>query len=160
MRPRSGCNLKLRNGNFLGVKVPWKVNLKNGSLTQGTVYPNISIDLIKEAIHGRKAEASSLSHTFGGKERLEDMRNGLRTHAGPRVCDRKHHVTSWLRTWMFARVRLVQFYVGGLDLEFSARRHGIPGIHSQIHDDLLDLALVGFDISKLLIQRQGNVDIV
>src|SRR5260370_17186186 len=109
MRPRSGCNLKLRNGNFLGVKVPWKVNLKNGSLTQGTVYPNISIALLHDAIHGRKSEASSLSHTFGGKERLEDMRNGLRTHAGPRVFDRKHYITSLLRTCMFPRIHLLPF---------------------------------------------------
>src|SRR5260370_35714034 len=104
--------------------MPWKVDLKNRSLVQGTIYPNISVALLHDAIHGRKSEARALSHALGGKERLEDMHNGLCTHARPRVCNRQHHVTSCLGTWMFARVRMVQFYVGGLDLEFPARRHG------------------------------------
>src|SRR6266481_302939 len=139
--------------------MPWKVDLKSRSLAQGTVYPNISVALLHNPVDGRESEARALSHALGGKELLEDMRDGLSAHARARVRDRKHHVTSRLRTGMFACVRMVQFYVGGLDLEFPARRHGIPGIHSQIHDHLLDLALVGFNISKLRIQSQGNVDI-
>src|SRR6266446_3583903 len=140
--------------------MPWKVDLKSRSLAQGAVYPNISVALLHDAVDGRESEARALSHALGGKERLEDMRDGLSVHASARVCNREHHVAPWLGTWMFPCVRMVQFYVGGSDLEFPARRHGIPGIHSQIHDHLLDLALVGFDISKLRIQSQGNVDIL
>jgi len=61
---------------------------------------------------------------------------------------------------MIARVCLVQFYVGGLDVKFPARRHSVSRIHCQVHDHLLDLALIGFDISELRIQGQGHVDIL
>ena len=61
---------------------------------------------------------------------------------------------------MIACERMVYFHVGGLDVEIPARRHGVPGIHCQIHDHLFDLALVGFDVSKFRIQRQGHVDIL
>jgi len=30
---------------------------------------------------------------------------------------------------MIACVRMVEFYVGGLDVKFPARRHGVPRIH-------------------------------
>ncbi len=60
---------------------------------------------------------------------------------------------------MIARVGQVEFHVGGLDLQFPARRHGIPRIHRQVHDHLLDLALIRFHVSQVRIQRQGHVDI-
>ena len=35
--------------------------------------------------------------------------------------------------------------VGGFDGEFAALRHGVAGIHGQVHDDLIDLAGIGAD---------------
>src|SRR6266851_7194577 len=112
--------------------MPWKVDLKSRAFARRAVHPDISVALLHHAIHGRETEARALSYFLGGKERLEDMRDGLGAHAGPRVCDRKHHVTSYLGAGMIVRVRKVEFYVSGLDLEFPAQRHCVARIHSQV----------------------------
>jgi len=38
-----------------------------------------------------------------------------------------------------------QLDVAGLDGELAPVRHGVAGIHDQVHDDLLELARIGFD---------------
>src|SRR5712664_2654755 len=106
--------------------MPWKVDLKSRAFARRAVHPDISVTLLHHAIHGRETEARALSHTLSGKERLKDMRDGLGAHAGPRVRDREHHVTSFLRAGMIARVCMVEFNVGGLDVEITARRNGVP----------------------------------
>src|SRR5260370_33177128 len=121
--------------------MPGKVDLKTRSLAQGAVYPNISVALLHDAVDGRESEARALSHALGGKERLEDMRDGLSVPARARSCNREHHVAPWLGTWMFPCVRMVQFYVRGSALEVPARKHGIPGLHSHISGHPLDLDL-------------------
>src|SRR5260370_36358191 len=100
--------------------MPWKVDLKSRAFARRAVHPDISVPLLHHAIRCRETEARALSHTLGGKERLKDMRDGLGTHAGPRVRDREHHVTPFLRAGVIARVGVVEFNVGGLDVEFPA----------------------------------------
>ena len=41
-------------------------------------------------------------------------------------------------------VCLIQQYVGGFDRQVAALRHGFTGVHSEIHEDLLDLAGINF----------------
>ncbi len=61
---------------------------------------------------------------------------------------------------MVSRVRLVNLHVGGLDLQFPARGHRVTRVYSQVHDDLFDLALVGFHVAKFRIERQRHFDIL
>lgn len=49
---------------------------------------------------------------------------------------------------MFAYKHLVQKYVPGLDRQLPALGRGIPGIHDQIDDDLLDLSPIGLGIPQ------------
>ena len=43
----------------------------------------------------------------------------------------------------------VQLDVGGLDGQLAALRHRVAGVDRQVHDDLLDLAGIGFDRAEL-----------
>src|SRR5260370_12727624 len=108
--------------------MPWKVDLKSRAFARRAVHPDISVALLHHAIHGRETEARALSHTLGGKERLKDMRDGLGAHAGPRVRDREHHVTSFLRPAMTARACMFEFNVGSFATKFSALRPPDPSI--------------------------------
>src|SRR5260370_40043568 len=105
--------------------MPGKVDLKNRSLAQGAVYPNISVALLHNPVDGRESEARALSHALGGKERLEEMCDGLSVHSGPGVCNPEHDGTSCLRTGRFACVGMVPFNVGGLGPVVAARKQGI-----------------------------------
>jgi hypothetical protein len=55
------------------------------------------------------------------------------------------------------RVLLIQFDVGSPDGEHSAFRHGISSVDSQIHHHLLDLALIGANLSQSRAQVYGQV---
>src|SRR5260370_33650307 len=103
----------------------WKVDLKSGSCTRRAVHPYISVTLLHHAIHGRETEARALAHPLGGKERLENVCDGLGTHAGPRVRPREHHVTPVLRTRVIARVGVCQFNVGRLAVGFPSRKPAV-----------------------------------
>src|SRR5258708_23960507 len=106
--------------------MPWKVDLKSRSFTRRAVHPYISVTLLHHAIHGRETEARALAHPLGGKERLENVCDGLGTHAGPRVRDREHHVTPFLRAGVIAPVCVAELNVGGLDLVVTPRRPCLP----------------------------------
>jgi len=49
--------------------------------------------------------------------------------------------------------------MGGLNAEPAALGHGVPGVHDQVHDDLLDLARVGSHESQRRVQRRDQADV-
>ena len=42
--------------------------------------------------------------------------------------------------------------VGRLQIEPAAVRHGVPRVHCEVENDLLDLARIGVDITDLLVE--------
>ena len=46
-------------------------------------------------------------------------------------------------------VLLVQFHVGGLQGEAASGGHGIPGVHGQVHEHLLELMDVHLDRAQI-----------
>src|SRR6266849_7982609 len=107
------------------------------------VDPDIAAALLDNAIHGREAQASSL-RTLSGKKWLEDVRLRFRVHARTGVADGKHDVFAGRHWSVETRIAFVERGVGSFDGESSALRHGVARIDCEVHDDLLDLAGVGF----------------
>ena len=54
----------------------------------------------------------------------------------------------------------VQVHVGGLDGDLPALGHGIPGIHRQVHDHLLDLTGIGLDHAQVRPQDGHQIDVL
>ena len=48
----------------------------------------------------------------------------------------------------------------GLQSERASVRHGVAGIHDQIHDDLLDIRFVGENAGKVIGQRATKIDVL
>src|SRR5258708_1003178 len=107
--------------------------------------PDISAALFDDPVDGGEAQAGTASAFLSGEERLEDLRFSLRVHAGTGVTDSEHHVTSGCHAFMIAAVASVQIDVGGFEDQFAAVRHGVAGVDHQVHNDLFDLARIGFD---------------
>ena len=69
-----------------------QVDLERGALPRLAVDRHESAALLDDAVHRGEAEAGALAHALGGEERLEDVPQRLRIHAGPGVGDeeRRH----------------------------------------------------------------------
>lgn len=80
-------------------------------------------------------------------------------HADPAVTDAEQHVPAGAHTDVAAGIGGVQVDVRCLEREPAPFRHGVAGVGGQIHDDLLDLAPVGFYAFERRVERdyQGDV---
>ena len=136
-----------------------EINLKGRTLPQRTVHPNIAVALLNDAVHRGKPQPRTFAPLLGGEKGFKDVRERSSVHARPRVGHRQYHVASNLGTRMVPGVGLVQLHIAGLDFEFAAHGHGVARVNCQVHDDLLDLALVGFHVAQLRIQRQRYFDV-
>ncbi len=61
---------------------------------------------------------------------------------------------------MVSRVSLVNFEVGGANLQLPTRRHCVPRVDSQIHYDLLDLTLIRLHTAKLSIELHRHFNVL
>ena len=123
--------------------------------------------MLDDAVDGGEAEAGALSDFLGGEERLENVRERLRGHAGAGVGHGEHDVATGLGARMFAAVELVELAIACFDLQLAAVGHGVARVDGEVHDDLLDLALIGFDAAERRIEidveamsspmRRGNI---
>src|SRR5580700_11761542 len=126
-----------------------EVNLKGSALSWGAVDANVSITLFYDAVNRGESESGAFAPLFGGEERFKDMCERTGVHARASVCHYQEHIAADFRAWMVANISLVQVHVGGFDLQLAAHGHGIARVDGQIHDDLLDLALVCLYVAKL-----------
>jgi len=55
---------------------------------------------------------------------------------------------------------LVEVGVGGLDDDTSAAWHRVARVHDEVHDDLLDLARVGLDVSQIRLEVGFQIDVL
>ena len=58
-----------------------------------------------------------------------------------------------------SRKLVVDFEVGGLDHQPAAFGHRVPCVHREIHDHLLDLALIGADFSERRVEACEQLDV-
>src|SRR5690242_1888497 len=125
-----------------------QVNLKGSTLAWGAFHPDVAVALFYDAVDSGESQPSAFSAFFGGEERFKDMGQNSGIHPRSGVGYGEEHVISDPRTRMGPGISLVQSGVGGLDFQLAAGGHGVTGIDRQIHDDLVDLALVGLHTAQ------------
>ena len=88
------------------------------------------------------------------------MRLGVCVHAAAGVGDSQHHVAARLHLGGSLSVLLVEKRVAGLQSQFAALGHGIPGVDGQVHDDLFHLATIDVHAAQLRLQMTGDFHIL
>ena len=137
---------------------PRQVNLERCSLAGLAVDPDVASALLDDAVDRGKAESRAL-RSFGAEKRFEDAALGLGIHSHAGVADGQHHVLAGFRRGVKTGITLVQRDIGGLNRELAAARHGVARIDRQIHDDLLDLAGIGFGRAQFAPRNHDQLDV-
>src|SRR6266436_1944913 len=115
--------------------------------------------LLDDAVDRGESETRALAGLLRREERLEEVREGIRVHAGAAVADFEQDVGPGGRArGARQRRRFAGADVGGADDQPPTVRHGIAGIDGQVHDDLLDLARVGLDVPERALGHRHQVD--
>src|SRR5690242_15621575 len=131
-----------------------QIDLKGGAFTGRAIHPDVSVALFHDSVDCGETEAGTFAALFSSEERLEDVSEDPRVHACSCVDHGKAYVVSHAGTGMRPRILRIEMRVCGLNLELAAVGHGVARIDSKIHDDLVDLALVGLHTAKRSIQRE------
>src|SRR5271154_492007 len=90
---RSGATPLPRNGNGAGSRMLFgegKPDLKAG-VTRFGFNLDVAAVLFHDALHGVEAESGAFSHSLGGEEWLENVREHVRRNSGTVVGDFDHH---------------------------------------------------------------------
>src|SRR5205085_8380011 len=119
--------------------------------------PDEAARLLDDAIDGRKTEARAFAQLFGGEERLEDARLRLRVHAAARVADDEGDERAGRDDLTSRGIPFVEIDVLCLDGETAAARHSVARVGREVHDHLLDLSGIGFDLPKLRLKHGAQL---
>src|SRR6266478_9598144 len=65
-----------------------------------------------------------------------------------------------MRIDVVAYIGLIQLDVCSFDREFPSRGHGIPRVHRKVHQDLINLATICFDRSKIRTETHLELNIL
>src|SRR5690348_6157585 len=93
-----------------------KVNLKAGSFTGRAINPNVSIALFNDSVNCGQPETGAFPWLFSCEERLENMCDNPRLHSGARISNAQKDILADFRARMIPGIRLIQLYVGCLNL--------------------------------------------
>ena len=122
--------------------------------------PDAAIALLDNAVHRGETKPGSLAGLLGGEERFEEPRARLLVHAAAGVGHRQRHVRPWFHPRVLARVHIIHIEVGSLDGELPAVRHGVAGVHREIHHHLLDLPGIGHYLAQIHGKRDHELDVL
>ncbi|MFT3915606.1 MAG: hypothetical protein QM704_16275 [Anaeromyxobacteraceae bacterium] len=89
---------------------------------------NLAAVLLHDAVAGREAQPGALADRLRGEEGLERPRLLRRGHPHARVVHRQHRGAVGAR--------------GRRELDHAAAGHGVPGVHGEVHQHLLELPRV------------------
>ncbi len=124
-----------------------QVDLEDRALAGLAVRPHVTAVLLHRAVHRREPQAGAFAGRLGGVERLEDPLQRLAVHPVSGIGHRQHHVPA--RDHRHVRMSLQtvrpQLGVPALDQQVPSLRHRVAGVEDQVHQHLLQLALIGFD---------------
>ncbi len=115
--------------------------------------------LLHDSVYGREPQPGSLAGTFGGEEGFKDLRQRLLVHSLSGVGDRQQHVASRTYFRVNASILRIEGDIGGLNRELASTRHGVTGVHSQIHDHLLELSWVGLHGAQTISHYHDQLDV-
>jgi hypothetical protein len=113
-----------------------------------------------DAVDRRQPEAGAVALGLGGEEGLEDAVDGGLVHARAGVGDTQPDVAARPQAGPGLGVGGVGFQVVGLDAELPAARHGVAGVDGEVHQHLLELALVGLDEPQLGVADDLEIDVL
>src|SRR5438477_12476806 len=145
-----GFNFQLHQG---------EINPESRALSDFTTDGDMATVLLDDSEAGRETQARSFARRFGGKKWFKEVRFDLVAHADAGIGNRQHNVIARAQLWKTPQVVLVQHGIGSHNGEFSAIRHGIPGVDREVHNNLLDLARVGFDMPCSRIKFRVKLDV-
>src|SRR5262249_25094501 len=115
-----------------------KINFERRAPRGFAIDPDMSATLLYDAVDRRQSQPASLPHFLRRKEWFKDTGPRGFIHPHPVVADREHDVASGSHG-VFAGKTFVEVNYSRVDNEFSATRHGIPGIHCEIEHNLIEL---------------------
>ena len=135
----------------LGVSVGARqVDLERRALAELAVDPDVAAALLDDAVDGREPEPGALAAVLRREERLEEpAAASLRVMPIAGVADREHHVRARGASCTSLHERLVELDVRRLDRQACRRRHRVPGVDDEVHEDLLELPGIGVDAAEV-----------
>src|SRR6266446_2588076 len=136
-----------------------QINFEDASLCDLAVDPDVAAGLFYDSVDGCQAQAGALPEFFSGEERIKNPQLRLAIHSAARVRDRQQYIGAWNGRRMFFPIALVYFDIARLDGKASALGHGVPRVHRQVQEYLLNLSGVGFDSAKRRIEQDFELDI-
>ncbi len=101
--------------------------------------------LFDDAEDRRETETGPFPDGFGGEERFEDLGAGLGVHADAGIADLERGVGAGLGPGMSLAEVVVHRSCSDGDGDAAAVGHGVSGVDTEIHQDLLELPGVGAD---------------
>ena len=160
MPAQCGRHLGLRFLGSDGLIRPGQIDFECRADSGLAVHINVAAALLDHPIDHGEAETGALAFLFGGEEGFKDPGSSRRVHAHAGVGDAQQDIgPGFDRIGIAAHEGGIHFRVAGLDEEFASLRHGVAGVDRQVHDDLLELALIGFHCSQVRIKAAGQFHI-
>ncbi len=99
-----------------------------------------------------------LPTSLGSKERLEDTRYGFGIDPVPRISHSHFNETALRNIQMRRDIVAVKNLVTSFDGQGAALRHGVTGIHHQVHNYLFELPGIRPYISEFGIENGSEID--
>ena len=122
--------------------MPWKLDREATSLAELTVHRDGAFVLGDDSVHHRQPEPQSFADFFRGEEGFEDPPAGIRFHAHAIIGDAKADKTTGRRADRRIIVHLPGHVLEG-NLKSPSIRHGVTGIHAEVHQRLEHLSRIG-----------------
>jgi hypothetical protein len=85
---------------------------------------------------------------------------GLRVHPTSGIGDAQQDIPSFRQPEVHTQTLVRKVHVDRLEGQFPPLGHGVPGVHAQIHDHLLDLSRIRLDFSKLPVGADQHLDVL
>ncbi len=138
----------------------WHVDIECGSPVRLAIDSNAPAVLLKDPIASGETKTCSLSHFLCREKGLEEVFLHLLGHTDPCVRDGQPDVFARSNSHMLGRESFMKCHIGCLDDELSTIRHRIPGVDSEVCEDLFDLARIHFDTAEVFGQEGDELNIL
>ena len=115
--------------------------------------------LLDDAVGRRQSEPGALADLLGREEGLEDALEMRLGDAGAGIDHLDQHVIAGGQDLGAPLQRGREGDVGGADRQRAARGHGVPRVHREIDDDLLELSLVDLDQPEVAAVDDVELDV-
>ena len=137
-----------------------KVKLEGRAFSHRAAHLDVAGALLDNPEAGRKPQSSPFARRLCGVEGLEKVGFHLLGHPDAAVRHGQHNVLAWTQIRQTFPSGLVNRHVGSADSKPSAVGHGIARVEREVHDHLLDLTQIGFDVARSRIEFCLKFDVL